>query len=129
MLVVANSDLTNIGLIDGGADFDTLKITGMGTGTLALSSFDAKVTSIEKLDILDGVNSTLALSGADIRAMVDNGNASSLIIRMDSGDILSFTGGDTVLNNLGGSTFNLAATHYVFTDAAFATATLDFVTV
>ncbi len=109
---------------------DTLQITGITAGSsLALSSFDAKVTSIEKLDILDTKISTLTFGLADIQAMVDNGNTSTLTIRKDSGDILSFTGaGDTVLNNLGGSTYDPLATHYVFTNGAL-TATLDFVTV
>jgi len=126
--IVAAANLTT-NTINGGADasIDILQINGLAAGsTLALSSFDANITSIEKLDIRDGVNSNLALGLADIRAMVDNGNTSNLTIRMDSGDTLSFNGvGDTV-----SSAFDptFATTHYTFTNGALA-ATLDLVTV
>ena len=127
-LAAATGDLAST-TINGGTDtsIDTLQITGIAAGsTLALGSFDANVTSMEKLDIKDGVNSNLALGLSDIQAMVDSGNTSSLTIRMDSGDTLSFNGvGDTV-----SSAFDptFATTHYTFTNGALA-ATLDLVTV
>ena len=126
--VVATGSLAST-IINGGTDanIDIMKITGITVGsTLALSSFDANVTSIEKLDIKDGANSALTLGLTDIQALVDNGNTSSLTIRMDSGDTLSFNGvGDTV-----SSAFDptFATTHYTFTNGAL-TATLDLVTV
>lgn len=131
-LGVAVSDLAGT-IINGGTDanIDTLQITGIATGTtLDLSTFDANVSSIEKLDILDGVNSTLALGLTDIQAIVDNAtpNNSSLTIRMDSGDTLVFNSADTVVNNLGGSSYDPLATHYEFSNGA-ATATLDLVMV
>jgi hypothetical protein len=107
-----------------------LQLTGItGGSALDLSAFDANVTSIEKLDIKDGVNSVLTLGLTDIQAMVDNGNASSLTIRMDTGDTLSFnlTTNETV-SSVFDPTFGI--THYTFFDSvSSATATLDLVTV
>jgi Ca2+-binding RTX toxin-like protein len=130
-LVVATGDLAST-IIIGGADasIDILQITSITAGTtLALSSFDADASSIEKLDIKDGVNSTLTLGLTDIQAMVDNGNTSSLTIRMDSGDTLSF---NLAANDSVSSTFDqtFGVTHYTFSNSvSLATATLDLVTV
>lgn len=96
---------------------------------LDLSTFDANVTSIEKLDIKDGINSALTLGLTDIQAMVDNGNASSLTIRMDTGDSLSF---NLAANDSVSSTFDptFGITQYTFSNSlSLATATLDLVTV
>ncbi len=130
-LVVATADLVNT-VVDGGSadtSIDTLQLTGMAAGTtLDLSTFDANVSSIEKLDIKDGTNSTLALGLNDIQAMVDNGNASSLTIRMDSGDTLSF---NLAANDTVSSSFDptFGTTHYTFSNSvSLATATLDLVT-
>jgi Ca2+-binding RTX toxin-like protein len=130
-LIVATNDLVS-SIINGGTDasIDILQITGIAGGsTLDLSTFDANVTSIEKLDIKDGVNSALTLGLTDIQAMVDNGNASSLTIRMDTGDSLSF---NLAANDSVSSTFDptFGITQYTFSNSlSLATATLDLVTV
>ena len=130
-LAVASADLAST-TINGGTDasIDTLQISGIAAGTtLDLSSFDSNVTSIEKLDIKDGVNSAATLGLADIQAMVDNGNASSLTIRMDTGDTLNF---NLAPNDSVSSAFDptFATTHYTFTNSlSLSTATLDLVTV
>ncbi|MDX8385753.1 MAG: hypothetical protein R8M11_04445, partial [Gallionella sp.] len=131
-LIVSSADLPTVAIIDGGVDasIDTLQVTGIGAGgSLALNTFDTKVTSIETLDIQDGDNSTLSFGLSEIQEMVGNGNASSLTIRMDSGDIMNFTFGanETVDNNFD-NTFGI--TQYVFSDSVtLATATIDLVAV
>ena len=130
-LVVATGDLAST-LLDGGTDssIDTLRLTGIAAGTtLDLNSFDTNVNNIELIDIKDGSNSSLALGLSDIQAMVDNGNSSSLTIRMDSGDTLVFNGvGDTVSDLFDPNWASGGVTHYTFSNAAL-TATLDLVAV
>jgi len=130
-LIMAVADLSGASL-NGGTDasIDTLQITGIASaGNLDLASFDANVSSIEKLDIKDGVSSILTLGLTDIQAMVDNGNTSSMTIRMDTGDTLSF---NLSPNDSVSSAFDptFAVTHYTFANSiSLAAATLDLVTV
>jgi len=88
--------------IDGGDGVDTMILHGLVDGaSFDLSAIANLADHIETLDIRDGVASNLVISGADIRNMVDNLDASQLTIQVDSGDTLTFTPDATELMSPG----------------------------
>jgi hypothetical protein len=59
-------------------------------GDYDLTALANVTNNIDTLDIRDGVDSNIIVSGQDIQNMVDNGEASQLLILADNGDTLTF---------------------------------------
>ncbi|MBW6512991.1 MAG: VCBS domain-containing protein, partial [Desulfuromonadaceae bacterium] len=73
--------------LNGGAGTDTVALQDLG-GTYDLTALANVTTSIEALNINDGVGTEITVTSADIQRMVGNENASELTILADSGDRL-----------------------------------------
>jgi Ca2+-binding RTX toxin-like protein len=98
-------------LVDGGADSslnngggDTLVLQGLTSGSYSLSALAGVTNTMEILNIRgDSANTALNVTSADIRAFVDGGNASRLVIKADSG------GDSLVINTIAGETVQTVA--------------------
>jgi Ca2+-binding RTX toxin-like protein len=90
-----SADLGNLPtFIDGGADDggngNVMMLQDLVGGDYDLTALANVTNNIDTLDIRDGVDSNIIVSGQDIQNMVDNGDASQLFILADNGDMLTF---------------------------------------
>ncbi|MBI2308478.1 MAG: hypothetical protein HYU78_14330 [Rhodocyclales bacterium] len=103
---VSNAAVNLPTLVDGGGDStlnngggDTLVLQGLTTGSYSLSPLAGVTNYMEILNIRgDGADTELSVTSADIRAFVDGGNASRLVIKADAG------GDSLVINTAAGET-------------------------
>ncbi|MDF1581324.1 MAG: Ig-like domain-containing protein, partial [Desulfuromonadales bacterium] len=73
--------------LNGGAGTDTVVLQNL-VGTYDLTALANVTTSIEALNINDGVGTEITVTSADIQRMVGNDNASELTILANNGDSL-----------------------------------------
>ena len=94
---------------DGGAGNDTLSIKGLTANSVVnLASISSKIDNMETVSLKDGVREFVSISAAAIQAVNDNGNASSLTLRLDGNDALSIASGDH---------YTVSGSSYTFYDA------------
>ncbi|MCX7227742.1 MAG: calcium-binding protein [Burkholderiales bacterium] len=87
----------NLVRVDGGAGLDAIEISGLTANqSVDLSHLlstnvngQQVATSIERIEIRDGLNETFNVSAAQVQQLVGNGNASVLTLRVDVGDIVN----------------------------------------
>lgn len=129
VIQISQSAIAGSFTLDGGADTDTLQFYATSAGALNLQTIfpganASQFNSFEVLDLAsDGVASTVNISAAAIRALVDAGASSRLTLRLSANDsytIESGTAGDT------NTTFS--STGLTFRDAGgVAVAAIEFV--
>jgi Ca2+-binding RTX toxin-like protein len=78
-------------VIDGGTGTDVIVLQELVGGNYDLTPLANVTNNIDTLNIKDGVNTNILISGQDIQNMVDDGVLSHLTIIADSGDKLVFT--------------------------------------
>ncbi len=100
---IVNASAANLPtLLDGGANTvgvgDTIQLTGLTAVPYDLHTLATHVTNMEILNIRDGINTSLGISSLDIRNYVNNGNASQIVIKADTGDTININlaAGETV---------------------------------
>jgi Ca2+-binding RTX toxin-like protein len=83
---LSSAQISQAAVLDGGANTD--RVTATDTWTFSAGSFDtAKWISIEELYARNtAADNAFSLGAADIRAICDNGNNSSLTLYLDTGD-------------------------------------------
>ncbi len=88
---VTSSDLANVTIFDGSTGTDILYSSGW---TFAANSINnAKYAAIETIDVRNSVaGGSYGLSSTDIRNFADNGNASTVNLKLDNGDVFTATG-------------------------------------
>lgn len=98
-IIISQSGLSGAFTIDGGTGSDTLQFYASSNASLDLGSTFAasKFNSINTLDLsLDSQSSAVVLSSASVIGLVDNGNSSSLTLKLTSGaDTYSIASGET----------------------------------
>jgi Ca2+-binding RTX toxin-like protein len=84
--LLSSSQISEAAVLDGGANTD--RVTATDTWTFSAGSFDtAKWVSIEEIYARNGAaGNSFSLGAADIRAICDNNNNSSLTLYLDTGD-------------------------------------------
>ncbi len=110
IVIVSQSSLG--GLLNGGADSDTLVVYGSANATLIISSLNAQ--NFEKLDVKTDSNSTnVVLSSAAISNLVNATGADTLTLRLGSEDSYSIAAESGVTFTQGQSIkfFNASNTH------------------
>lgn len=105
LLVTTSTLINSVVRFDGGNDVgtnDTLQAPGWTFSAGTLNTDNAKFVSLETLDVRNNAGGgTYSLTYQDIQAFADNGTASNITLKLDSGDTFtaSTVGGGTVLNN------------------------------
>ncbi|MFN7645546.1 MAG: beta strand repeat-containing protein, partial [Burkholderiales bacterium] len=87
----------NLVRVDGGAGLDAIEVSGLTANqSINLSHLlstnvngQQVATSIEQIEIRDGLNQTFNVSAAQVQQLIGNGNASVLTLRVDFGDIVN----------------------------------------
>lgn len=111
---VTSSDLASVAVFDGGSGSDTLYASGatFTTGTVT----NSKYVSIETVDARNSVaGGAYSLSATDVQAFADNGNSSTVLLNLDSGDTFNASGFFTTTGS--GSDF----TYRYYSDAGLTT--------
>lgn len=100
--------------INGGAGTDTIKLTGLTTSLYDLTPVANLSTSIERIDIRDGVANNIGLSAQDIIDLLDRPTGSTglatLTILANSGDTITLDAGFTwaqTFNSAVSTTYNI----------------------
>ncbi len=88
---VTSSDLASVTIFDGSTGTDILYSSGW---TFAADSINnAKYAAIETVDVRNSAaGGSYGLSSTDIRNFADNGNSSTVNLKLDNGDVFTATG-------------------------------------
>mgnify|MGYP003392982253 CR=1 FL=1 len=111
---VSASDLASVTVFDGGAGTDTLFSPGWSFSAGGITN--SKFVSIETVDVRNStVGGSYGLNATDIQSFADNGNSSTVSLKLDSGD--TFTPSGFFSTSGSGSDF----THRYYSDAGHTT--------
>lgn len=118
LFYATSAQFTTVGIIDGGANTDTIKVAGYNMTAGSLNG--ALYQSIEALDIRNGSGGgSYSMNANDIRGLADNGNSSNVTLKLDSGDTftISVGAGTGALSYVVASTTATDTIYYLYSDA------------
>lgn len=121
--LVTSTDLASVTLFSGGANNDTVVAAGAALAAGGISN--AKFSSIETFDVRDNIGSgSYGMNANDITYLADNGTASSITFKLDSGDTFtaSVGAGTGALTALVASSTATDTLYYFYSDAGHAVA-------
>lgn len=116
--LATTSQFTSVSVIDGGVGTDTIKVAGLNLTAGSITG--SKYVSIEALDIRNGASgNTYSINTNDIVGLADNGTASTLTLKIDSGDTLNIVvgAGTGALSYLLASSTATDKIYYLYSDA------------
>jgi len=119
--LATTSQFTSVTLMDGGANTDTIKVAGLALTAGSITG--AKYNSIEVLDIRNSASGgSYSMNANDITGLADAGTASSVNLRLDTGDTFSLTvgAGTGALSYLVASSTATNTVYYLYSDAGHA---------
>ncbi|OFW87589.1 MAG: hypothetical protein A3B66_08985 [Alphaproteobacteria bacterium RIFCSPHIGHO2_02_FULL_46_13] len=119
--LATTSQFTSVTLMDGGANTDTIKVAGLALTAGSITG--AKYNSIEVLDIRNSASGgSYSMNANDIIGLADAGTASSVNLRLDTGDTFSLTvgAGTGALSYLVASSTATNTIYYLYSDAGHA---------
>ncbi len=115
---VTSTDLANVILFSGGAGTDT--VTAAGASQSAGGISNANFSSIETFDVRNSIaGGSYSMNANDITGLADNGTASSITFKLDSGDTFtaSVGSGTGALTALVASSTATDTIYYFYSDA------------
>jgi hypothetical protein len=104
--LVLNSSNYLAASVEGGAGSDTLRITGLASGTaINLGSLASHVNNVEVIDIKDSASEFVSISASSIQGIVGQGNGSSLTLHLDASDSIVVQPGNYYSVSAGGTAY------------------------